>query len=130
MVVGYNITVGRDNHTRTRSLPLGRLHFATAAATVATAEEIAEEILERVVIFNALRARINGNLYVNHRVYGLLGRICQIYGLANNKSLFLRTHVNRFSHNRNYKSQCHNQDNQSRNHEFKLFHNLIFETHL
>ena len=130
MVVGYNITVGRDNHTRTRSLPFGRLHFATATATVATAEEIAEEILERVVIFNALRARINGNLYVNHRVYGLLGRICQIYGLANNKSLFLRTHVNRFSHNRNYKSQCHNQDNQSRNHEFKLFHNLIFETHL
>ena len=60
MVVGYDITICRDNHTRTSCYTLWGLNLALATATVAltttkeTAEWIREEILKWIAILNGL----------------------------------------------------------------------------
>ena len=79
VVVGHDITVGRNNHSRTRTFTLRGLYLPLLAASAPESEEIAEEVGERILYVHGLRLTVRRHLDVYHCVDGRLRSLGQIH---------------------------------------------------
>ena len=74
MVVGDDISVGRNNDTRTSSCALGRLYLTALCSAVALTEELSEESSERIAeeifkwvrVLDGLCLRVDDRLDVDY----------------------------------------------------------------
>ena len=94
VVVGHDITVGRDNHTRTTRALLAGLRLAITATTIGDTEKLIEGIITArtaTILHLADRLDIHHGL---HSVLGCIGKVGILLGLISRKMIArLRGHI-------------------------------------
>ena len=79
MVVGDDITVGRNNHTRAGTFAFRRLDLPALCASAAESEEIPEEIRKRVLHLHRFRLAVRGHFDIYHGIDRSLRSLGQIH---------------------------------------------------
>ena len=88
MVVGDDISVGRDNHARAGTLFLRRLYSLLAGAALTSLPEEAkrvEKVTEGIFHFDGLRLRVLHHFHGDYRRKRLVCCISQIDGLTGSR---------------------------------------------
>ena len=72
MVVRHDVAICRDYHAAASSMAVGLLELALLRLTATEAEEVAEEVVERVLHLYSLRLACLRYLNIYYRAYGTL----------------------------------------------------------